>query len=326
MGSWPGQRRFAADRLMTTLPSVVTLSSSVKVLPGEQVDADRREIVRGGEGEIEQRAGIGIARHGLGSESVAPGPFVEREILHQPDRPHPGQCPKAVHELHVELGIRRRVVERRTLGGDLEREDVLRLVPRVHVAQLPRLRTRSPDPISRTSARAVCATTSASRAQRRRPVTPRPPSRSRVSSCAAPRTAGTSPQARAANRAAPRVKSRVVPLRWTSSSRGMPAGAARRNAGKATQASTTARMPASPATITASAICSRISCPRAAPTARRTARSRWRPSARTRKRFATLAQAMSRTMPTAASSTHSERDRIPSAAGSGAARRPGAAR
>ena len=71
---------------------------------------------------------------------------------------------------------------------------------------------------------------------------------------------------------------------------------------------TIATPPASAATTIASAICTRMSCPRVAPIARRTARSRWRPSARTMKRFATLAQAMSRTIADAAKSTQSGRD------------------
>ena len=79
----------------------------------------------------------------------------------------------------------------------------------------------------------------------------------------------------------------------------MPSGAARRKSGSVTALSTTASTPASNATRNASAICSRTSCARDAPIARRTARSRRRPSARTRNRLATLAHAMSSTTATA---------------------------
>ena len=104
------------------------------------------------------------------------------------------------------------------------------------------------------------------------------------------------PHATADNSATPSVNSTVVrvqmdliqPRNVRRRERGeMPEGHAREN---------DAQHPASAATTIASAICDRISCPRAAPMARRTARSRCRPSARTMNRFATFAHAISSTI------------------------------
>ena len=133
---------------------------------------------------------------------------------------------------------------------------------------------------------------------------PRVPSRRRLRSGDDACSAGTAPQASAASTTSTNAAASVGRSSLTRPSRGMPSGAARRKSGSVTALRITASTPASNATTNASTICSRTSCARDAPIARRTARSRRRPSARTRKRFATLAQAMSSTTVTAPSSTH----------------------
>ncbi len=158
--------------------------------------------------------------------------------------------------------------------------------------------------MSSTRASAVCPTMRTSRPRCRRPVLPRDPSRRRLRSGDEACSDGIAPQASAAIITSPKAAASVDRSSLTSPSRGMPSGAARRKSGSVTALRITANPPASNATRNASIICSRTSCARDAPIARRTANPRRRPSARTRNRFATLAHAINNTTVTAPSSTH----------------------
>ncbi len=112
------------------------------------------------------------------------------------------------------------------------------------------------------------------------------------------RTAGSSPEARAASMATPAVKRSAEGSSPTLESPGMFSGAERTRTGTPTRASSTPPAPPAAASNRVSAICDRIRPARPAPSARRTARSRRRLSARTISRFATFAHAMRSTMPT----------------------------
>ena len=171
-----------------------------------------------------------------------------------------------------------------------------------------------PAPTSRTSAAAVCTTTSASRARVLRSTMPRP-------ACWRPprrdpemRKAGSNPNAHAANTERPAVKSSATGSRRAVASPGMGAppkppatasGAARTSSGTPAHAMSAPTTPPAAARSSASVTCERTRSARPAPSARRTTRSSRRFSARTVNKLATFAQAMRKTMPTVPSRIHS---------------------
>ena len=178
-----------------------------------------------------------------------------------------------------------------------------------------KLLSRRPAPTRRTSAAAVWVST---RASRPRPTFPTDPD------CRSPPTirlrdawtAGRSPNATAAPTERSTVKSIAIPSRRADARLGMFSGAAATSAGRPSDAMRTPRRPPPVARTSASAIWRRISPPRPAPSARRTPRSSSRPSARARKRLATLAHAISSTTPTVPKSSQSGCVKSPTSASS----------
>ena len=171
---------------------------------------------------------------------------------------------------------------------------------------LPRLRTKSPAPISRTSDIAICATTSTARGDQRdivRPAGVGPSLRAASTSAREDWAAGTRPKRRPVRMESSREKPRTRQSRLRFSSTGTGRGGRRAIARSVAQAArTTPPRPATSESRTLSVRSWRRSRPRLAPRASRTAVSRRRAVARASRRPATLVQAMSRTSPTTARS------------------------
>ncbi len=192
---------------------------------------------------------------------------------------------------------------------------------------LSKLRIRRPAPARSTTASATSITTSARRAGRLAALLPvRPLSRNRFpSSGRTTRRAGRTPKNSVVRSVTPSAKTSTMPSSCTAASRGMSDGA---EASRTLSRRAASPMPsAAPrrATSELSVTSCRTSRPRPAPSAVRTASSPWRDTPRTRARFATFAQAMSRTNATHPSSTESGRVRSPvihSCIGMTSARRP----
>ena len=168
------------------------------------------------------------------------------------------------------------------------------------------VRIISPETISSVSASATCPTTSALRV-RCRPgasLADRPPSLSAVMLGLPNRRTANRPNRTPLSTEMDSVKSRTVASMPMSSTRGSSAGAIVRSSPVAAWASTTPTAPPASASSTLSDSSARAMRPRLAPSAARIASSCWRPSARTRNRFATFPQAMSSTTPTAARRIH----------------------
>ena len=167
-----------------------------------------------------------------------------------------------------------------------------------------RLRSVSPAPISRTSASASSETTKTSRSSASRPwpVVPRAPRRSPMRVRAACH-AGTRPKTRPVTIETPSVKASVQPSTAMSAARGRSGGAIAATARTPNAARARPTTLLRPASSRLSASSWRTIWNRVAPSARRTAISDCRVAARASSMCATLAQAISRTKPTATSST-----------------------
>ena len=163
-----------------------------------------------------------------------------------------------------------------------------------------RLRTRSPAPASRLTASASCPATSAPRASRtpRRSDPPRPSSRSVV--CTSPRaarSAGTSPKTAPAVSATTPVTSTTVQSIERSAYGGSAGSARPRSAASESAARRSPMPPPATARIALSVSSCRITRPRPAPSATRTANSFRRESARESSAPPRFAQVMMRTRP-----------------------------
>ncbi len=162
--------------------------------------------------------------------------------------------------------------------------------------------------MSSTSASAVCATTSPSRAQcrPRSPVAPRPPSLSVPwRSGRAAWSAGASPNSTPVSSDSVNANSNTRASTATSSMRGVPGGVSARSTSTPQYASTTpVAPPTAPSATLSVSSCLRIA-PRPAPIAARSATSRSRPPARASSRFAMLTHAITSSRPTAPMSASS---------------------
>ena len=91
----------------------------------QHVDAHRLEVVARRERVVEDRAGVGLARHLFVANAQRLRSLVERNVLDEPNRLHAGKRSQAIHELEIEARERRAITQVRALGRDLKREDVL---------------------------------------------------------------------------------------------------------------------------------------------------------------------------------------------------------
>ena len=167
-----------------------------------------------------------------------------------------------------------------------------------------------PAPTSRTTASAISTITSACRKRCRPPPLDAPcaPSLSEsVRSTRSARTAGARLKARLVKTATAAVKSSTRRSTVTSATRGMLAGFHQPTNLTPAKASARPTAVAMPVRTRLSVSSCRITRNPLAPSAARTAISRWRPSARARRRFATFAQAMSRRNATAPKSSQMAR-------------------
>ena len=172
-----------------------------------------------------------------------------------------------------------------------------------------KLRTSSPAPTSNTSASATSTTTNTARVRFPRAADPLLPPSLRESVRLVPDavSAGTTPKIKPQTTDAPNVNASTVASMPTSSRRWIgkrSATTARRNPRPHHASSSPPNPPASERT-RLSASNWRTSRPRPAPSAARTASSRWRAVARASRRLATFAQAMRSTKATAPASTKS---------------------
>ena len=181
------------------------------------------------------------------------------------------------------------------------------LNPMSTCASASRLRPSSAAPITSATASAISVTTNAFRAQPPRapsaePLPPwrSPSARSTRETC----HAGARPKTRLAANEIASANNNVAGSTVTSVSRGRSAGASATSALTPQRAMITPPVPASSASTTLSVSICRIRRRRPAPTAARTTSSRPRAAARASSRLATLAQAISNTNATAASSTN----------------------
>ena len=296
IGSWSGHSRSAAERLRITLLDLGDGSPGVNGAAAQELDAHGAEVVAAGPGDAEERAGVRFGPAAFDPEPRALHALVERNVLDDADRLDPRQRAQAVHEVEVEARVRRSIGEVRLLGRDLEGEEVLGVVAGIDVAELLEAAHQEPrsdeeherhrglrhhQPVARPVPSPGGAASAVAQPRRRR---------ARSGSPASGRRGAWR------EREAPSVKRSVALETVTWSRPGTLGGAARNRSGTLAHASASASAPASAATTAASVSWMRIRWPRVAPSARRTARSRWRRSKRTMNRLATLAQAMRRTM------------------------------
>ena len=122
---------------------------------------------------------------------------------------------------------------------------------------------------------------------------------------------GTEPKSRLAANDTASAKSTIRPSMPISWRRGRPVGAMATRARNAPYASPRPNMPPNPAKIKLSASNSEAMRLRVAPRAARMTNSCWRPSALTKRRLATLAQAISSTNPMPPNTTHKTLSTLP---------------
>ena len=107
-----------------------------EISAAQQLDAHRFEVVAAGEGDCQGILGRVFCGNGLRREAGYEGPLVQRKVLHDADRLDAGQAPQPLHEGEVKSRPRHSVCQLVLLGRELEREDVLRDVAGVDVAEL----------------------------------------------------------------------------------------------------------------------------------------------------------------------------------------------
>ena len=173
--------------------------------------------------------------------------------------------------------------------------------PAVTEKRRSRLRNSSPELTRRTRASATSATTSALRVRRCPPAVRREPScRSWFGSLRAACSAGINPKASPISVVTPNAKANTVPSTAMESTRGSSGGLSAMSARTPSIATTMPSTPPNAARSMLSVSSCRISRPRPAPSAVRSANSprRWTPRARSR--FVTFTQAITSTSVTAA--------------------------
>ena len=178
------------------------------------------------------------------------------------------------------------------------------LIPGFTLHRAARLRIINPAPASRTRASAISTATKTLCVRCREPLDPRPPSFN-----VSPRleraslSAGASPKKIPTSSATPRVKSRTCRSTPISFTRGSAAGREFKTDLVPQYASSSPAPALASESTTLSVSSCRTTRTRPAPSAARIVNSRVRPVARASSRLATLAHAISRTKPTAPSST-----------------------
>ena len=124
--------RLRDDHVAGVLPLLVV----GEVAPLQYLDAHRFEVVAGGERDCQRILRCALCGALLRRETGRENALVQRKVLHDTDRLHTGQAAQSLHEREVETRPRGPVSQLRLLGGELKREDVLRHVAGVDVAQL----------------------------------------------------------------------------------------------------------------------------------------------------------------------------------------------